>query len=85
MPARVLPRELRTRRHWQRLSPSLQREVALHARAFGIPAASERFEVSEPAVRRACAVTKILPKTIDKLATARALLKALGVKPRDLI
>ena len=85
MSATTLPPTLRTRRHWQRLDRDLQVRIARRAQTHGVTEAARHFEVSEGAARRACAVTRILPKTVDKIATARALLRALGVKPKELI
>lgn len=83
-----LPARLKGRIHWQRLTPELQAAIADFARDHGIVQAARRYEVSEGSVRRSCALNGMVPfaaKPVDKLATARALLRALGVKPSELL
>lgn len=78
---------------WKRLTPELQKQVAATASKEGIRRAALKHNVSETAARNACAVLGIAPvrkypappSLEQRIASARAILRQLKVKPEDLI
>jgi hypothetical protein len=72
------------------LNKAKQMVVANYASEHGIRASAHKHNVSDGAVRRACAVTGIAPHSflLDKsarIARARAMLRVLNVSPKDLL
>lgn len=81
-----------TRPSWKRLSREEQEGIAFLAATHGIGRAAHACNVSNTAVRRACAVTGIAPKRYERalskqarIASALALLRSLHLTPQDLL
>ena len=88
----ALLRKKGTQKAWRKLTPAQRRKVAYFAQKHGLPRACEEFNVSESAVRFACAQNAVIPKRLApgdskeiRVAHARNLIRRLRVTAEDLI